>query len=79
MAPYGDHRQERPFDRVSLFSGWLRYGDCTVRYLPERVLRQFGRVLTILRHPVEVAPPKTNLGQISLFFQHALDHALTIE
>jgi hypothetical protein len=44
LAPYGDHRQARPFDRVSLYSGWLRYGDCMARYLPERVLRQFGRV-----------------------------------
>jgi len=44
IAPYGDHRQARPFDWVSLYSGWLRYGDRMVRYLPERVLRQFGRV-----------------------------------
>jgi len=38
MAPYGDHRQARPFERVSLYSVWLRYGDRIVRYLPERVL-----------------------------------------
>jgi len=44
MAPYGDHRETRQFERVSLYSGWLRYGDRMVRYLPERVLRQFGRV-----------------------------------
>ena len=57
MAPYGDHRQARPFDRVSLYSGWLRYGDRMVKYLPERVLRQFGRVHTIPIHPVQSAPP----------------------
>jgi len=79
MAPYGDHLQARPFERVSLYSGWLRYGDHMVRYLPERVLRQFGRVQTIPRHPVESAPPLTNLAEISLRFQHALDHALTPE
>ena len=50
-----------------------------VRYLSERVLRQFGRVQTIPRHPVESAPPVTNLVEISLRFQHALDHALTPE
>ena len=44
MAPYGDHCAAHPFERVSLYSGWLRYGDRMVRYLPERVLRQFGRV-----------------------------------
>jgi hypothetical protein len=47
--------------------------------MPERVLRQFGWVQTIPRHPVEVAPPETNLGEISLHFQHTLDHALTPE
>jgi len=31
MALYGEHRQVRPFQRVSLFTGWLRYGDRTVR------------------------------------------------
>ena len=47
MAPYGDHRAARRFEQVSLYSGWLRYGDRMVRYLPERVLRQFGRVQSI--------------------------------
>jgi len=61
MAPYRDHREARPFERASLYSGWLRYGDHMVGYLPERVLRQFGRVQTIPRHPVESAPPVTNL------------------
>ena len=79
MAPYGDHCEARPFERVSLYSGWLRYGDRMVRYLPERVLRQFGRVQTIPRHPVESAPLVTNLAEISLRFQYALDHALTLE
>jgi hypothetical protein len=77
MAPYGEHCQARPFDRVSLFTEWLRYRNHTVRYMPERVLRQFGRVQTIPRHPVDVAPLETNLGEISLRFQHAIDHTLT--
>ena len=54
MAPYGDHRAARQFEQVSLYSGWLRYGDRTVRYLRERMLRQFGRVQTIPRHPLRV-------------------------
>jgi len=77
MAPYGDHRQARPFERVSLYSGWLRYGDRMVRYLAKRVLRQFGRVQTILIHPVQSAPPDLNLAEISNRFRHALDYALT--
>jgi len=79
MTPYGERRQTRPFDWVSLFTGWLRYGDRTMRYMPERVLRQFGRVQIIPRHPVEVAPPDLNLGEISLHFLHAFDHTLTAE
>jgi len=39
MAPYGEHRGAHQFERVSLYSGWLRYGDNMVRCLPERVLR----------------------------------------
>jgi len=62
MAPYGEHRQARPFDRVNLFTGWLKYGDRAVRYMPEWVLHQFGRVQTIPRHLGEVAPLETNLG-----------------
>jgi len=77
MAPYGEHRQARAFEWVSLFTGWLRYGDHQVRYMPERVLRQFGRVQTKPRHPVQVASPETNLGEISLRFHHALDNTLT--
>jgi len=79
MAPYGENRETRPFEWVSLYYGWLRYGDRMVRYLPEQVLRQFGRVQTIPRHPVESSPPVTNLGEITLRFQHALDYALTLE
>jgi len=79
MAPYGEHREARPFERVSLYSRWLRYGDRMVRYLPERMLRQFGRVQTIPRHPTESAPLVINLAEITNRFQHALDHVLTPE
>ena len=65
MAPYGDHRQACPFERVSLYFRWLRCGDRMVRYLLERVLRQFGRVQTIRRHPLERAPPDVNLAEIT--------------
>jgi len=79
MHPYRDHRQACPFERVNLYSGWLKYGSCMVRYLPEWVLRQFEKVQTILRHPAESAPPMINLVEITHRFQHALDYALTPE
>jgi hypothetical protein len=50
MAPYAVHRQARQFEQVSHYFGWLRCGERMVRYLSERVLRQFGWVQTIPRH-----------------------------
>jgi len=50
-----------------------------VRYLPERVLRQFGWVQTIPRHPVESAPIDVNLVEITNRFRRVLDYALTPE
>ena len=47
MAPYVEHRHACSFVEVSLYSGWLRYGTCKVRYLSKRVLLQFGHMQTI--------------------------------
>jgi len=77
MTPYGEHRQACQFERVSLYSRWLRLGDRRVRYLLERVLRQFGWVQTIPRHPVESAPIDVNLAEIKNHFRRAPDYALT--
>jgi len=46
MSMYDEHRHICSFERVNLYSGWLRYGTRRVRYLPERVLPQFGFVQT---------------------------------
>nr|ABN08597.1 hypothetical protein MtrDRAFT_AC157507g6v2 [Medicago truncatula] len=77
MAPYGEHRQARQFERVNLYSGWLRFRERMVRYLPERVFRQFGWVQTIPRHSVESAAVDVNLPEITNRFRNALDYALT--
>ncbi|AES89223.1 hypothetical protein MTR_4g071360 [Medicago truncatula] len=61
MASYGGHHQARQFERVSLYSGWLR---CRER-------------MTIPRHPVQSAPVDVNLAEITNRFQHALDYTLT--
>lgn len=77
MAPYGDHCQAHQFERVSLYSGWLRCGGRMVRYLSKRVLRQFGWLQTIPRYLVESASPDVNLAGITNRFRRALDYALT--
>jgi hypothetical protein len=45
--------------------------------MPERVLRQFGYIQTVPRHPHESAPPQVTLVDITYRFQHFLDHVLT--
>jgi len=60
--PYKEHREMQGFEEVFCYSGWIM---CSVRrvyrYLPERVLRQYGYVQRVPRHPtdvVELPPPQ---------------------
>ncbi|XP_068475175.1 protein MAIN-LIKE 1-like [Phaseolus vulgaris] len=39
FCPYNEHREERPFEWISLFCGYLRLGNWTQLHMPERVLR----------------------------------------
>ncbi|MCI65354.1 serine/threonine-protein phosphatase 7 long form-like protein, partial [Trifolium medium] len=41
-TPNEDHRDVCPFEDIALYFDWIRCGTIRVRYLPERVLRQFG-------------------------------------
>lgn len=60
--PYEEHREIQGFEEVFLYSGWIMCGVRRVyRHLPERVLRQYGYVQTVPRHPtdiVELRPPQ---------------------
>jgi len=76
MASYVKHRVVCLFEKINLYTGWLRYGTCKVRYIPERVLRQFGYTRTILRSPHDSVPVQMTLGEISYCYAHHLDHAL---
>nr|XP_004517059.1 protein MAIN-LIKE 1-like [Cicer arietinum] len=51
-TPYIEHRLKRPFEVVSLFRGWIRWGPKMYAHLPDRVLRQYGRVQTIPGSPL---------------------------
>ena len=51
-TPYQEHRGARQFEDISLFSGYVRWGPLCHRHMPERVLRQYGFVQTIPRHPI---------------------------
>ena len=51
--PYGEHRVVWEFDLISCFSGHLRWGPVVVRHRPERVMRQFGYVQSILAEAID--------------------------
>ncbi|XP_045810781.1 protein MAIN-LIKE 2-like [Trifolium pratense] len=61
-TPYEDHRDVWSFEDIALYSGWIRCGPIRVRYLPERVLRHFGYIETISRHPHAAANPLTTMA-----------------
>jgi Plant mobile domain len=67
--PYQEHRAARAFEQISLFSGYLRWGTLRHRHMPERVLRQYGYVQTIPRHPADI-----RATQIDAFWLHFEEH-----
>ncbi|XP_073219603.1 uncharacterized protein [Cicer arietinum] len=55
FTPYNDDRTNHLFEAMSMFSGYLRWGEVSIPYLPERCLRQFGHIQCIL-HDVPRVP-----------------------
>ncbi|XP_058750767.1 uncharacterized protein LOC131623761 [Vicia villosa] len=54
---YDDQHETVPWNDIALYSGWLVVSSTIiVRYLLERVMRQFGYQQTISRHPSDFAP-----------------------
>ncbi|GAU36399.1 hypothetical protein TSUD_38660 [Trifolium subterraneum] len=71
--PYEDHRQTRPFQDISWYSGWIMCGSSMIcPHLLERVLRQYGHVQSIPRAPGVSA--KAGMNQFSI--QDAFDEYL---
>nr|XP_004513058.2 protein MAIN-LIKE 1-like [Cicer arietinum] len=61
FTPYDDDRANHPFVSILMFSGYLRCGGVSVPYLPERCLRQFGRIQCI---PRDVPPMPDNIDWV---------------
>ncbi|XP_058758756.1 protein MAIN-LIKE 1-like [Vicia villosa] len=55
--PFEDHRRRRAFNELSMYRGFLVWGDLHVPYLPDRCLRQFG-----YRQYIPPAPPADTLS-----------------
>ncbi|XP_058733526.1 uncharacterized protein LOC131605153 [Vicia villosa] len=66
---YDDHREMALWDDIALYSGWLVVNSTIiVRYLSERVMRQFGFQQTIPRHPSDSAPITMTRWQLDEVF-----------
>ena len=50
-TPFDDHRQHHPFKKCALYNYFIRCFSTLARYLPERVLGQFGYVQYIIPPP----------------------------
>ncbi|XP_068485233.1 protein MAIN-LIKE 1-like [Phaseolus vulgaris] len=66
--PYEEHRAVRPFEWISLFSGYIRLRACRQMHLPERVLRQYGYIQCIPRHPANGDPSTSEIDHRWLDF-----------
>ncbi|MCI35185.1 serine/threonine-protein phosphatase 7 long form-like protein, partial [Trifolium medium] len=76
-TPYEDHRDVCPFNNIALYSGWIRCGSTKIRYLPERVLRQFDYVQTIPRDPHATANILMTVDQIDQHWLQYMKRVLT--
>nr|XP_012567313.1 protein MAIN-LIKE 1-like [Cicer arietinum] len=61
FTPYDDDRANHPFVSISMFFGYIRCGGVSVPYLPERCLRQFGRIQCI---PRDIPPMPNNIDWV---------------
>ncbi len=81
FRPYEDHRHIRPFEDICWYSGWIMSGSAMIcPYLPEHVLRQFGHVQSIPRHPDESA--KAGLNRFTIgeaFANYMVENYVTEE
>ncbi|MCI63391.1 serine/threonine-protein phosphatase 7 long form-like protein, partial [Trifolium medium] len=71
MDSLREHRDVSPFQDIALYSGWIRCRPIKVRYLPERVLRQFGYVQTI---PRDLGAAASIFATVAHIDQHWLNY-----
>jgi hypothetical protein len=77
--PCEDYRDIIPIADVALYSGWIRSGPIKIRYLPERVLRQFGYVQIIPHRSEHAATIVTTVEQVDQHWAGYEQRVLTAE
>ncbi|XP_027940573.1 uncharacterized protein LOC114194505 [Vigna unguiculata] len=73
--PYEAHRITRPFESITLFSGFIRLGASMHRHMPERVLRQYGYEQTVPRSPTTI--DSADMSVIDERWLHFAEHLVT--
>nr|XP_012575551.1 protein MAINTENANCE OF MERISTEMS-like [Cicer arietinum] len=77
-TPYREHRPKRPFEVVSLFRGWIRWGPKMYAHLPDRVLRQYEHVQTIYGSPLEIVGQTTTPEEMDIMFTQYAVHVVDV-
>nr|XP_012568249.1 protein MAIN-LIKE 1-like [Cicer arietinum] len=75
-TPYEEHRLKQPFEDVSLFRGWIRWGPKMYAHLLDRVLQQYGHVQTISGSPLEVVGQTTIPDEMDIMFTQYVVHVV---
>ena len=71
-TPFDDHQEHHPYEERALYNGFIRCFSTHVRYLPERVLRQFGYMQYIPPSP----PIFVTVEDVDDMWAHWEDHVL---
>ena len=76
--PYVDHRELYPLLEVAWYRGWIMCGRGRMaRHLSDRVLRQYGHVQKIPRHPTHYVP-QMEVADIIQAFIHFQNHVMPL-
>ncbi|XP_057458851.1 uncharacterized protein LOC130749504 [Lotus japonicus] len=75
-TPFEDHRAHRPRDPRAMYSGYIRtpFGRVVRRHLLERVLRQFGYIQDVPRHPSEIQTTRSLAGTADAAYADYVPH-----
>lgn len=66
---YFNHRETQPFNEIVLYLGWLAYNSRLIFYhLPERIMRKFDYIQSILKHSIVSIPPAMTRRYINAIF-----------
>jgi len=76
FCPYDEHMEERQFEWISLFSGYLRLGNLTQLHMPESGLRQYGYTQIIPRIPFVLRHGEPDTHEIDRRWLHFNDYVI---